>query len=48
MSTRPSLGRRTVCACLRALGRHTEHDFALYHQVLNRARWSSLAANRVL
>ena len=41
-------GRRTVCACLRALGRHDERDFAPCHQVLNRARWSSLAASRVL
>ena len=41
-------GRRTVCACLRALGRQAERDFALYHQVLNRTRWSSLAASRVL
>ena len=41
-------GRRTVCACLRALGLQAESDFALYHQVLNRSRWSSLAASRVL
>ena len=31
-------GKRTVTACLRALGRHRERDFALYHQVLNRGR----------
>ena len=30
------------------LGRQAEPDFALYHQVLNRARWSTLAANRRL
>ena len=41
-------GRRTVCACLRVLGRQAEPDFALYHQVLNRARWSALAASRRL
>ena len=41
-------GQRTVCACLRALGWQTEPDFALYHQVLNRARWSALAASRRL
>ena len=41
-------GKRTVTACLRVLGRHAERDFALYHQVLNRARWSSLAVSRCL
>ena len=41
-------GRRTVCACLRVLGRQAEPDFALYHHVLNRARWSALAASRRL
>ena len=41
-------GRRTVCACLRVLGRQAEPDFALYHQMLNWARWSALAASRRL
>ena len=41
-------GRRTVCACLRVLGRPHARDFALYHQVLNQARWSPLAASRRL
>ena len=27
----PVPGRRTVCACLRMLGRHVEPDFTLYH-----------------
>ena len=41
-------GKRTVTACLRALGRHAERDFALYHQVPDRARWSALAVSRCL
>lgn len=40
--------RRTVSAALRAVGRDTDGDFARYHAVLNRARWSALAASRVL
>ena len=41
-------GRRTVCACLRALGQQAEPDFSPCHQVLNRACWSALAASRRL
>jgi hypothetical protein len=41
-------GKRTVCAALRALGlRQTRHRTAA-HRVLNRAKWSRLAAARVL
>jgi hypothetical protein len=40
--------RRTVSAALRAVGRHDDGDFARYHAVLNRARWSALAASRLL
>lgn len=41
-------GRRTVAAVLRILGRDQDGDFAIYHAVLNRARWSSRAVARRL
>ena len=34
-------GQRTVAAALRAMGRGGHHDYARYHEVLNRAVWSS-------
>ncbi len=34
-------GRRTVSPVLQSLGRHPECHCAVYHQVLNRARWSA-------
>ena len=40
--------RRTVSAVLRAVGRDRAPDFARYHHVLNRARWSARAAAHVL
>ncbi len=40
--------QRTVTACLRIVGRHTEKHFQNYHRVLNRAAWSSLTLSRVL
>jgi len=43
-----ALGRRTVAACLRVMGLSQEKCFVNYHRVLNRARWSSLAASRIL
>jgi len=43
-----ALGRRTVTACLRVMGLSQEKCFVNYHRVLNRARWSSLAASRIL
>ena len=43
-----ALHRRTVSAALRAAGRDRTADFARYHRVLNRARWSACAAARVL
>ena len=43
-----SSGKRTVTAALRAMGLSEEARFAQYHQVLNRAVWSSLAVSRVL
>ena len=36
-------GKRTVTAALRILGREQEHDFPIYHGVLNKAVWSSRA-----
>ena len=42
-----ALGRRTVTACLRVMGLSQEKCFVNYHRVLNRARWSSLAASRI-
>jgi DDE superfamily endonuclease len=41
-------GRRTVAAALRVMGLEREPRFERYHRVLNRARWSGLAAGRVL
>ena len=43
-----SVHRRTVASALRATGRDGAADFARYHRVLNRARWSARAAARVL
>ena len=36
-------GRRTVTAALRVMGHARDAGFSTYHQVLNRAAWSSLA-----
>lgn len=42
-------GKRTVTSCLRMTGRAEAGNFASYHQILNRACWSSRAvARRVL
>lgn len=41
-------GKRTVISALRAMGLGEAADFALYHHVLSRARWSSLAVARKL
>jgi hypothetical protein len=41
-------GKRTVTACLRVMGLSQEPCFVNYHRVLNRARWSALAASHVL
>ena len=40
--------RRTISAALRATGKSADAGFALYHAVLNRCRWSALAAARIL
>ena len=41
-------GKRTVTSCLRVTGRAEASNFASYHQILNRARWSSRAVARRL
>src|SRR5215813_768563 len=41
-------GRRTVAAALRASGNAQVSNWSLFHQVLNRARWSPLAVSRQL
>ena len=41
-------GKRTVTACLRVMGLSQETHFVNYHRVLNRARWSALAARHIL
>jgi DDE superfamily endonuclease len=41
-------GRRTVTAALRVMGKSADRHFQNYHRVLNRARWSSLNASRLL
>lgn len=41
-------GKRTVSAVLRVMGLSQEPNYAKYHQVLNRAVWSSLAASAIL
>ena len=39
-----SPGKRTVSSALNILGIGQHGDFAIYHQALNRARWSAVAA----
>ena len=41
-------GQRTVAAALRVMGRSDQRDYARYHEVLNRAVWSSREVARVL
>jgi hypothetical protein len=43
-----SPGKRTVTSCLRMTGRAEAANFATFHQILNRARWSSRALARRL
>jgi hypothetical protein len=43
-----AIGKRTVTSCLRVMGLAQENRFQNYHRVLNRARWSALAASRLL
>jgi len=41
-------GKRTVTACLRVCGKSQQKNFQTYHRLLNRARWSALAASHIL
>ena len=41
-------GQRTVAAALRVMGRSDQDDYSRYHEVLNRAVWSSRGVARVL
>ncbi|BCM88468.1 hypothetical protein IAD21_00301 [Abditibacteriota bacterium] len=41
-------GPRTIASCLRAVGLEGECHFTTYHRVLNRAKWSSRHASRLL
>src|SRR3982751_6664056 len=41
-------GKRTICSVLRVVGLGFETHFQNYHRVLNRARWSSRTASRIL
>ena len=43
-----SPGKRTVSSALSILGIGQNGDFAIFHQVLNRARWRPLQLSRVL
>ena len=43
-----TLHRRTVSSALRTTGHGQASDFARYHNVLNRSRWSALASGRLL
>ncbi len=43
-----SPGKRTVSSALNILGIGQHGDFTIYHQALNRARWSSLQLSRAL
>ena len=41
-------GNRTVASCLKAMGLKMTSNFTNYHRVLNRAKWSSLMASKIL
>ena len=41
-------GQRTVAGALRVMGRSDDDNYSRYHEVLNRAVWSSRAVARVL
>jgi hypothetical protein len=43
-----AIGKRTVTACLRIMGKSDDPHFQNYHRVLNRAQWSALPLSRVL
>jgi len=41
-------GKRTVSSVLRVMGRSDDHNYAMFHHVLNRAVWSGLEVSAVL
>ncbi|MCW5967481.1 MAG: transposase [Blastocatellales bacterium] len=41
-------GKRTVTACLRVVGLSEEKHFQNYHRVLNRAKWETLKASKIM
>ncbi len=41
-------GKRTVSSCLRVMGLAWEKHFTNYHRVLNRAKWATLQASKIL
>jgi hypothetical protein len=41
-------GKRTVTACLRAVGLESDKHYQNYHRVLNRTRWSGLRLSHIL
>jgi hypothetical protein len=41
-------GKRTVCSALRAMGLSDGAGFSKFHHLLNRAKWSSLQAARIV
>ncbi|MDM8542474.1 transposase, partial [Desulfococcaceae bacterium HSG9] len=41
-------GKRTVTSALRVMGLSDEKKFTNYHRVLNRAKWNSLCAAKIL
>lgn len=43
-----AVGARTVSAVLRVMGLSQERQFQKYHRILNRVKWSTLAASRHL
>src|SRR5262249_20428202 len=43
-----AVGKRTVTACLRMMGKSEDPHFQNYHRVLNRAQWLALAVGRIL
>ena len=43
-----SPGKRTISSALRVMGLDRQADFGKYHQVLNRAVWSSLEVSKIL
>ena len=43
-----AIGKRTVTACLRVMGKSDDKHFQNFHRVLNRAQWSVLEASHLL